>query len=73
LSKPQFLVLDESTSALDVKTERSVYELLKDLNVTYISVGHRPTLREYHDRILEFLPEEQWRIVAAQDFDFASV
>jgi putative ATP-binding cassette transporter len=73
LSKPQFLVLDESTSALDVKTERHVYDLLKGLQVTYISVGHRPTLREYHDRILEFLPEELWRIVAAQDFDFASV
>lgn len=73
LGKPQFVVLDESTSALDVKTERHIYDLLQELRVTYISVGHRPTLREFHDRVLEFLAEEQWRILTAQDFDFAAV
>lgn len=44
--------MDESTSALDVKAERNMYTLLKEVNeqgLTYISVGHRPTLLAYHD------------------------
>ena len=53
---------DEATSALDVVSEAKMYSLLremakKELNkgkmsrpgLTFISVGHRPTLIAYHD------------------------
>ena len=49
-NKPRLVIMDESTSALDVKAERKLYNLLKnDQTLTYISVGHRPTLLAYHD------------------------
>ena len=51
-NKPRLVIMDESTSALDVKSERKMYDLLRDVGqqqLTYISVGHRPTLLAYHD------------------------
>eukprot|EP00956_Cyclotella_meneghiniana_P021134 scaffold38052_cov68-Cyclotella_meneghiniana.AAC.2 len=49
-NKPRLVIMDESTSALDVNAERRLYNLLKnDQTLTYISVGHRPTLLAYHD------------------------
>ncbi len=48
---PRFLLLDEATSALDLESEEQMYNLLKD--VQYISVGHRPSLWQYHDRHLQ--------------------
>ena len=39
----------EATSALDLASEDAMYLLLQALGVTYISVGHRPSLLQYHD------------------------
>ena len=47
-NKPSVVVLDEATSALDVRSEQIMYEALSAEGVSYISVGHRPSLREYH-------------------------
>nr|XP_012567564.1 ABC transporter D family member 2, chloroplastic isoform X2 [Cicer arietinum] len=52
LSKPQLALLDESTSALDEANEVYLYEKIAAAGITYISVGHRSTLRDFHDRIL---------------------
>lgn len=57
VNRPRLVVLDESTSALDVSAEKMMYNLLKDLaadmrgsgGLTYVSVGHRPTLLAHHD------------------------
>lgn len=55
VNRPRLIVMDESTSALDVVAERKMYTLVKESLVsqagdpaTYISVGHRPTLLSYH-------------------------
>ncbi len=53
LHRPRLLILDESTSAMDVQSERQMYDLLREWKVSYISVGHRPTLVEFHDIRLE--------------------
>jgi ABC-type uncharacterized transport system fused permease/ATPase subunit len=45
--KPRLVILDEATSAMDVRAEARMYGLLSD--VTCVSVGHRPTLLKYHD------------------------
>lgn len=45
-------VLDEATSALDDVSEAAMYSLLGDLNITYISVGHRASLYAYHTKKL---------------------
>ena len=55
LAQPDFLFLDESTSALDVDTERALYQLLIDRlprRTALISVAHRTTLDDFHDHRL---------------------
>lgn len=49
-NKPSVVILDESTSALDLESERHMYSLLRRLGLTFISVGHRPSLLLYHDK-----------------------
>jgi vitamin B12/bleomycin/antimicrobial peptide transport system ATP-binding/permease protein len=53
LANPRYAVLDESTSALDVANEKHLYELIKSLDITFISVGHRPTLLQYHESVVQ--------------------
>lgn len=50
LSRPDFLFLDESTSALDAETEQHLYRLLVERlpGATLVSVAHRPTLAVFH-------------------------
>jgi len=50
---PLFIVLDEATSALDVDVEQAIYQELLQLNVTVISIGHRPTLKKFHKILLK--------------------
>ncbi|XP_059454003.1 ABC transporter D family member 2, chloroplastic isoform X1 [Corylus avellana] len=52
LSKPKLVLLDESTSALDEANEAHLYQQIRAAGITYISVGHRNTIKDYHNRIL---------------------
>lgn len=52
LKKPAIAFLDEATSALDEENERMLYETLRESGIAYVSVGHRSTLKEYHDTLL---------------------
>ncbi|XP_068499300.1 ABC transporter D family member 2, chloroplastic-like isoform X4 [Phaseolus vulgaris] len=52
LSKPQLALLDEATSALDEANEVHLYQKIAAANITYVSVGHRSSLYDYHNRIL---------------------
>ena len=62
LTKPRYAILDEATSALDVENEQRLYQHLQTLSTTYISVGHRPTLLQYHHQVLEVLGDRTWRV-----------
>ncbi|MEW5304061.1 MAG: hypothetical protein WDW36_006696 [Sanguina aurantia] len=53
LARPQLALLDEATSALDQETEAALYKVLSDSGITYVSVGHRPSLRMYHQELLQ--------------------
>ena len=44
--------MDEATSALDTNNEELLYKALKQRGVTFVSVGHRPTLTAYHEQQL---------------------
>jgi vitamin B12/bleomycin/antimicrobial peptide transport system ATP-binding/permease protein len=55
LSKKKYAVLDESTSALDIESEKHLYRLLQNSDLTYISVGHRHTLIPYHKSVLKLV------------------
>ncbi len=70
LNSPRFAVLDEATSALDVKTEKHLYELLKKRDLAVISVGHRPTLIEFHSSVLELVGNGNWRLLPTESYDF---
>ncbi len=67
--KPDWLFLDEATASLDDATEEAVYGALKERlpGTTLVSIGHRPTLRKWHDRRLDLrrAPGEIGRLVEA--------
>jgi putative ATP-binding cassette transporter len=52
LHKPALAFLDESTSSLDEVNERLLYQNLQELGISFVSVGHNSTLKEFHDYLL---------------------
>jgi vitamin B12/bleomycin/antimicrobial peptide transport system ATP-binding/permease protein len=68
LTKPRYAILDEATSALDVKNEAHLYSVLAESGVTYVSVGHRPTLTRYHNQVLELIGDGSWRMLTIEAY-----
>ncbi len=62
LCSPRFVLLDEATSALDGAAEQLLYGQLLRRDMGLISVRHRPSLRRYHDRLLELDGRGGWRL-----------
>jgi len=61
LQEPNWLFLDEATSAIDEETEGELYKLVGELQHTaIISVGHRSTLMDYHKRKLIIDNKGNW-------------
>ncbi len=54
LHRPDIIVLDEATAALDAKSQDELMELLSEEmeGLTILSVGHRPELERFHSRKL---------------------
>ncbi len=52
LARPKLALLDEATSALDAATEEALYSVLEASGITYISIGHRPSLQQHHAQML---------------------
>ena len=56
ITKPQIILADEPTGALDSKTSVEVMQLLKDLNaqehITQVIVTHDPTVAQQTERII---------------------
>ncbi|MEA5616269.1 ABC transporter ATP-binding protein/permease [Cronbergia sp. UHCC 0137] len=52
VTKPKYAILDEATSALDINNEEKLYNLLMEIDTTFISIGHRPTLKKFHQIIV---------------------
>ncbi len=54
VQRPDIVILDEATAALDVDTQASMMEIFRHelADATLISVGHRPELVEFHTRKL---------------------
>jgi len=62
LKKPTIAFLDEATSALDEPNERLLYERLRELGIAYVSVGHRSTLKQFHDTLLMLHVDGTWEL-----------
>jgi putative ATP-binding cassette transporter len=67
LSKPDWLFLDEATAAIDETGEAALYKALCDRlpNATIVSIGHRSTLVNFHDRRVHLVKNETGLHVAA--------
>ena len=76
VNQPRFVILDEATSALDMVAEAKMYKLLQNMaqkvlingkglsrsGLTYVSVGHRPSLVIYHDKRLRLKGEDGYDV-----------
>jgi len=59
VAAPDWLFLDESTSALDEASEAALYRAIarKLPRATLVSIGHRSTLSAFHARRSEMSPQ----------------
>jgi vitamin B12/bleomycin/antimicrobial peptide transport system ATP-binding/permease protein len=64
LTKPKAVFLDEATSALDEGLEFALYQMLRTElpDCIVVSVSHRSSVEQHHERLLELLGEGQWRL-----------
>ncbi|MEP0885100.1 ABC transporter ATP-binding protein/permease [Trichocoleus sp. ST-U3] len=62
LNKPKYAILDEATSALDLDNEERLYQHLQAKGTTFLSVGHRATLANYHKSLLELSQDKTWQL-----------
>ncbi len=65
---PSFTILDEATSALDLSNEENLYKQLQETETTFISVGHRESLFNYHQWVLELGEDSNWQLVSVKDY-----
>ena len=68
VTHPSFTILDEATSALDLKNEGNLYQQLQERKTTFISVGHRESLFNYHQWVLELSQNSSWQLLTVQDY-----
>ena len=67
LQRPEWVFLDESTSALDLMHEQQLYQLLQKRlpNCSVVSVGHRPSLAQYHDHEIDMTQYKVERVAVS--------
>jgi len=60
VQQPEWLFLDEATSAVDEATEARLYALVRERlrGTTVVSIGHRPTLAPFHSRRFVIAPPD---------------
>jgi vitamin B12/bleomycin/antimicrobial peptide transport system ATP-binding/permease protein len=73
INKPRYAILDEATSALDSQNEERLYQQLRDSGMTFLSVGHRESLSDYHQSILDLTTDRSWSLKATDVPVFTSV
>lgn len=58
LARPDWLLLDEATAALDEKLEADIYRMIAEKlpQTTIVSIGHRGTLNAMHERRYDMAP-----------------
>ena len=68
LTNPNYAILDEATSALDVQNEKRLYQMLQESDTTVVSVGHRPSLLQYHQQVLQLKGRSQWQVLSVKAY-----
>lgn len=62
VAAPEFVFLDEATSAVDPATETALYRLLVESGATVVSVAHRPAARDFHNQVLTIESDGSWAL-----------
>ncbi|XP_041352935.1 lysosomal cobalamin transporter ABCD4-like [Gigantopelta aegis] len=65
--QPRFAVLDESTSQISMDVEEKMYRKCQELQITLMSVGHRDSVRQYHDMELHLDGHGGWTFSSIRD------
>jgi putative ATP-binding cassette transporter len=70
LLKPDVLFMDEASSALDENLENILYtRITRELkNSIIISVGHRSSIKSFHNLFLEWQEDLNWRLVPNEEY-----
>src|SRR5207248_10759168 len=69
LRNTDVVILDESTSSLDVASEAHMFGLIKEQKKTCLSIGHRLTLIDHHDFVLWIDGDKKTaRLLPAQEY-----
>jgi ATP-binding cassette subfamily C protein len=71
IGKPDLLVLDEATNAVDVATERAICQRVRSFlpNTTFLVIAHRSAAAELADLVIRL---ESGQIVAEQEARFGN-
>lgn len=64
VSRPDYVFLDEATSAVDLATEARLYRALAASGASYVSVGHRASIMDFHSHNLHLIPGGGWTLGA---------
>ena len=67
ISRPRYVFVDEATSAVDLATEARLYQVLSDAGATFVSVGHRQSILDYHAHMLTLFPGGTWTLGPVTD------
>uniref|UniRef100_A0A7E4V7J5 ABC transporter domain-containing protein n=1 Tax=Panagrellus redivivus TaxID=6233 RepID=A0A7E4V7J5_PANRE len=67
LHRPTLALLDEATNSVTEQVEEKMYTLLQDVGISYVSVGHRMSLRKFHDTEVMFDGSGGFDIVGISD------
>ncbi|MGE0215754.1 ABC transporter ATP-binding protein/permease [Mycolicibacterium sp.] len=64
LTRPAAVFLDETTSAMDQGLEEMLYRVVRAAlpDTIVVSVSHRASVQQFHDRRLELIGDGDWRL-----------
>lgn len=63
LAKPRLAFLDEVTAGLALEIEDTLYSTLdQNKDLTYVSIGHRSSLVQYHNKKLTTKDGNKWKV-----------
>jgi vitamin B12/bleomycin/antimicrobial peptide transport system ATP-binding/permease protein len=73
IHQPSYAILDEATSALDAENEKHLYQQLQASGMTFMSIGHRESLSNYHRSVLELTEHQTWSLTTTEALPVSDV